>query len=79
MFVADFTGKCVHVFRPNGTAVQRRELPGRSTDVYSGPSASRAVYVVDNEHGEVHVMALKGAVEDVRAGDDSDIGIKSEL
>ena len=79
LFVADFTGKCVHVFRPNGTAVQRRELPGRSTDVYSGPSASRAVYVVDNEHGEVHVMALKGAVEDVRAGDDSDIGTKSEL
>jgi sugar lactone lactonase YvrE len=79
LFVADFTGKCVHVFRPNGTAVQRRELPGRSTDVYGGPSASRAVYAVDNEHGEIHVMALKGAVEDVQAGDHSGISTKSEL
>jgi hypothetical protein len=59
--------------------VQRRELPGRSTDVYGGPSASRAVYAVDNEHGEIHVMALKGAVEDVQAGDHSGISTKSEL
>ena len=79
LLVADFTGRCVHVFRPNGTAVQRRELPGRSTDVYSGPSASGAVYAVDNEHGEIHVMALNGAVEGVRRGDDSDISTKSEL
>ena len=79
LFVADFTGKCVHVFRPNGTAVQRRELPGRITDVYSGLSASRVVYAVDNEHGEIHVMALKGAVEDERAGDDLDISTKREL
>ena len=81
LLVADFTGRCVHVFHPNGTAVQRRELPGRSTDVYGGPSASRAVYAVDNEHGEIHVIALnvKGAVEGVRRGDDSDISTKSEL
>ena len=78
LFVADFTGRCLHVFHPNGTALQRKELPGRSTDVSGGPSASRAIYTVDNEHGEVHVIALKRAIiEDV--ADDSGVSTKGEL
>ena len=79
LIIADFTGKCLHVFRPNGTAVQRIALPGRGTAVCGGPRASRVVYTVDNEHGQIHVMTLKSAVEEAAADDHWDISTKREL